>query len=54
MEWQFILAIALIVPVLLFVPAIVWVAVASGLAKVMAVSIRRRARALLRMPVRAG
>lgn len=41
--WPVVLAVALVLPIVLFVPVIVWAAVASGLADVMRERIRRRA-----------
>lgn len=41
--WQVVLAVALVLPIVLFVPVIVWAAVASGLADVLRDRIRRRA-----------
>lgn len=42
-SWQVALAVALVLPIVLFVPVIVWAAVASGLADVMRDRVRRRA-----------
>ena len=52
MEWQLILALALIIPVVLFVPALIWAAVVSGLYLVLKDALRRRARASRRALVR--
>ena len=46
MEWQLILALAIIIPIILFVPALVWMMAASGLYVVVRDAMRRRARAL--------
>jgi len=43
MEWQFIVALIIAIPIIILVPVLVWVAVASGLLQVARDSIRRRA-----------
>jgi hypothetical protein len=45
MEWQVILALAIGIPIVLFVPALVWVAVISGLYQVARERLRHRATA---------
>ena len=48
MEWQFVLALVLAIPIVIFVPMLVWVAVVSGLYQVVRDRVRRRATALRR------
>ena len=43
MEWQFIVALIIAIPVIILVPVLVWVAVTSGLFQVARDSLRRRA-----------
>ena len=43
--WQFALALALVLPIVLFVPVLVWAAVVSGLYQVVRDTLRRRATA---------
>ena len=45
MDWQFIVALIIAIPVIIFVPVLVWIAVTSGLFQVARDSIRRRATA---------
>jgi Sec-independent protein secretion pathway component TatC len=42
MEWQLILALVIAIPIVLFVPMLVWAAVASGLYQVAKDAMRRR------------
>ena len=45
MEWQFIVALVIGIPIVLFVPMLVWAAVASGLYQVARDRLRKRATA---------
>ena len=42
MEWQLILALVIAIPIVIFVPLLVWVAVVSGLYQVARDRLRRR------------
>ncbi len=42
MEWQVILALVIAIPVIIFVPLLVWIAVVSGLYQVARDRLRRR------------
>jgi hypothetical protein len=48
MEWPVILALVIGIPIVLFVPVLVWGAVVSGLYQVMRDAVRRRATAARR------
>ena len=50
--WQVALAVALVLPIVLLVPVLVWVAVASGLYQVIVDVMRRKATAPRRRPIR--
>jgi len=50
MDWQFIVALIIAIPVVLFVPVLIWVAVTSGLYQVARDALRRRVLARRRTP----
>ena len=52
MEWQFILALVIAIPLVIFVPMLVWVAVVGGLYQVVRDRARRRATATRRRTAR--
>ena len=60
MDWQLIVALVVGIPIVIFVPFLVWAAAASGLLQVLADTARRRAAARRRVarpvvqPVREG
>ena len=45
MEWQVILALVIVIPIVLFVPFLIWAAVVSGLYQVFLYRFRQRRRA---------
>lgn len=52
MEWQLVLVIVVVAPIVLFVPFLVWAMAASGLFLVIRDSLRRRSRTARRMAFR--